>query len=188
MSYKNGNGRMFALSSWVFYILYIFLLGCSRTLCCHTWSGGFGLWCALCEVSVEGFPGPQLHPKKKTLETTETKTTNLVVFYGHVMSSPLQVCDLGEVPCNQCFLDTSIIRRAVKVRAAHPEAQSAHDADKLPSNVVSILQWSGIDENLITPLGIFVCIGVFFVQTSAGQWPLQSDWWIEAEPAWALCY
>ena len=54
-------------------VLFIFLLGCNRTLCCHAWSGGFGLWCALCEVSVEGFPGPQLHPKNLAKKNSTQK-------------------------------------------------------------------------------------------------------------------
>jgi hypothetical protein len=55
--------------------LYIFLLGCNRTSCCHAWSGGIGLWCALCEVSVEGFPGPQL--QKKKVPRIYSRTENL---------------------------------------------------------------------------------------------------------------
>jgi hypothetical protein len=74
------------------------------------------------------------------------------------MSISLQVRDLHKIPCNQCFSDVGIVRATVEVRAAHPKAQSGHDANKLLPNLVSILKCFSIDKIIITPLGIFICI------------------------------
>ena len=85
------------------------------------------------------------------------KNTDLVIFYSQVMSSALQVSNLHEIPCEQCFPDIDIVLTAIEVCAAHLEIESSHDANKLLSDVVRRLKCSGIDKVLVTPLGIFIC-------------------------------
>jgi hypothetical protein len=90
------------------------------------------------------------------------------------MSVLLQVRDLHEIPCNQCFTDVGIVRATVEVLAAHLEAQSGHDANKLLPNIVGVLKCSGIDEIVSTPLGIFICIvnkRMIRQRKDAGQMP-----------------
>ena len=74
------------------------------------------------------------------------------------MSSPLQVSNLHEIPCKHCFPDIDIVLTTIELRAAHLEVESSHDANKLLSNIVCRFKCSGIDEVLVTPLGIFICM------------------------------
>lgn len=73
------------------YIYFFLLLGCQRGSCCHAWSGGFGLWCALCEVSAEGFTGPH--------QFTSTKKRSLVVvgYSGEILRQNWRT-ERGETP------------------------------------------------------------------------------------------
>ena len=115
----------------------------------------------------DGRPGDEgrvkiaiLHPEHesfKTLVILNMKNTDLVIFYSQVMSSALQVGNLHEIPCEQCFPDIDIVLTAIEVCAAHLEIESSHDANKLLSDIVRRLKCSGIDKVLVTPLGIFIC-------------------------------